>query len=178
MAFAAICLLVGVAANGLWGLDSPDRTDRVIAWIAGCWFHIECQSFLFFLLDYRPYQRVRLWAFWRKVSLYTTAFVVLDWAAGPPLFGDYWEGNFPWLLDRDTWKPGRWWPITERDLFEIIRGVVYYWWMAVLAVTLWRRLRRKWGLILILLLMPMVTMASCRFGYHLSNAVGGLGIGL
>ena len=108
--------------------------------------------------------------FWRKVSLYTTAFVVLDIPAGPPVLMELTDANFPWPLDTGSWRFDSWWPITSAQLCFVMRGVAYYWWMTVLTLTLWRRLRRRWGLILILLLMPFVTMASCRVGYYASEA--------
>lgn|GEM_PF-975117 len=176
-AFAVACMAVGVFVWS-WGQDTRDR----VSWVIAVWFHIECQSLVFGLLDLRfrgffaPFaegrrtltrllgrwlrQCVEQWAFWRKMSLYTTAFVAID-CAGPPFFYSYTSANFPWVLDPDSWRfDGVGWGEIER----ISRGIAYYWWMAVLLIALWLRLRRKWCILIILVLMPGITIASCRVG--------------
>ncbi len=105
----------------------------------------------------------RRWSFWRKVSLYTTAFVALDWAGPPILEGWTKGGNFPWVLRPDSWFHAGW--------DDIVRGVAYYWWMVVLVIILWIRLRRKWCLLVILLLMPAITMAPCRVAYEVTDLI-------
>ena len=96
----------------------------------------------------------------------TTVFVILDWFGGPPMVTWYSSANFPWPMESNTWSHSTWWPIDRRTVEFAARGIAYYWWMGVLAVVLWHRLRRKWKLLLVLVLMPLVTTASCRIGYH------------
>jgi hypothetical protein len=164
--FALVCMTLGIAGNAFLGVDRMGTGRELLAWTIGVWFHVECQSFVFLLLDLRKHSWLRQWSLWRKVSLYTTAFVALDWAAGPPMMDGYTDGgNFPWLLD-----PGSWWPLSKIDAPGLLRGVAYYWWMAVLLLTLWLRLHRKWCLLIIVVLMPGITMVSCRVGYHVADA--------
>ncbi|MFH1745450.1 MAG: hypothetical protein ABIG44_00230 [Planctomycetota bacterium] len=168
--FALGCMAIGVLGNTYLGLDQAGSSMAIVAWIIGCWFHIECQSLLFWGLDWRSTHRLRLWLFWRKVSLYTTAFVTLDWLAGPPMIEGYTQaGNFPWILDWN-WRPiSSWWPPGSNEFSDLARGVAYYWWMGVLIVTLWIRLRRKWCLLIILAAMPGITLLSCEVGYRTAD---------
>jgi len=73
--------------------------------------------------------------------------------------------NFPWLLGPDTW-----WPLRGIDDFDLLRGVIYYWWMRVLTATLWMRARRKWCVLIALALTPEITAMSHRFAYLLADA--------
>ncbi len=164
--FALACMVLGLTGNAVFGFDRFRWDEQAfVAWPIAVWFHIECQSFLFFLLDMRRRHWLRRWSFWRKLSLYTTAFVVLDWAAGPPVLESYGHGgNFPWLLRPDSWQLSNW--------RELARGAAYYWWMAVLLTALWTRMRWKWSLLIILALLPAITMASCRFAYEVTARMG------
>jgi len=168
--FAVACIALGVVGNWVWGDDEAPP----VAWVVGCWFHIECQTVLFFLADLPRRHRLRRWAFWRKVSLFTTAFVVLDWFGGPPVLSSFSDANFPWPLEGTTWSLRTWWPTGKHTAYFVVRGAAYYWWMVVLTVILLRRLRRRWVLALIIPLMPLVTIASCRVGYDANRGVANL----
>ncbi|MGD8451868.1 MAG: hypothetical protein PVJ57_08620 [Phycisphaerae bacterium] len=164
--FALVCMAVGMGGNAAASLRHFGDWHQYVAWVAGCWVHIEVQSLLFFLCNFRWRHGWRLWSFWRKVSLYTTAFVVLDWAAGPPILMDYTEAfEFPWILDEASIRQYVYWPIDEYNLPELVCGAVYYWWMIVLTVVLCVWLRRKWTVPVILVAMPGVLMISWRLGY-------------
>lgn len=154
--FAAVAIAVGFVGNFAFGPSGPYPL-----WFVGIWAHVELQSLVFWLADFRPGHALRRWSFWRKVSLYTTAFVALDWA-GPPAIEEYFRGwTFPWILDKDMWARLLGTPPQYPSLNETLCGIVFYWWMAVLTIVLWVRLRRKWMLLFILAALPGVTLASC-----------------
>lgn len=163
MAFAIVCMAVGITINSLLGFDRLAE-GWVLAWVYGVLIHNELQSLLFLLADFRAHRWVRQWAQWRKLSYYTTAFVTLDVVAGPPVFHSYTEANFAWPFDTSWWQSLA--DFSLEALWGAFRAVAYYWWMVVLTICLWIRLRRKWAILVILVLMPGVTMVSCRLGYH------------
>ncbi len=172
--FAVTCMVVGIGLNTLLGLDGPGGDWRgAVAWFTATWFHNELQSLLFLIMDFRPRDWLRQWSTWRKLSFYTTAFVVLDAVAGPPGMTGYFNGdaNFPWLLSPSTWKLGTWPGLVNLSLGELLRGVAYYWWMAVLLIALAVRLRRKWALLIILAAMPGVTIAACHVHAEIAIAL-------
>ncbi len=164
-AFAAGCVLIGLGGF-LAVFGEGDALQLLLAWPVGIWVHVECQSVLFFLLDLRWSNRLRRWLLWRKVSLYTTAFVALEWVTGPPLLNGYRDAwNFAWILDPDSWHlPRRWWPFASGDLPGLLLTVMYYWWLVVLLVVVGRHLRRKWLLPVVLVVVPVISVAACRIG--------------
>jgi hypothetical protein len=166
--FALACMVLGIGLNFFAGWDRPGQWPAAVGWFGGTWFHNEAQALLFFILDFRPRNWRRQWSTWRRLSFYTTAFVVLDAVAGPPLIHGYFDdANFPWLLNPRTWPDATWLTVTER----LLRGLAYYWWIAVLVTALTVRLRRKWALLLILVALPGVTMVSCRVGAQIAIAL-------
>ena len=167
--FAVFCIAIGVGGFLLVGRERMGAQD-VTGWVIGTWLHIELQSLVFLLADFRRGGWVRQWSVWRLVSLYTTAFVVFDVIGGPPMMEEYvGKANFPWLLSNEVWRLSTWWPVRNIDVADLARGVAYYWWMVALSLMLWTRLRRKWALLIILALMPVVTMGSCRLAYHITE---------
>ncbi len=165
--FALGCMGLAVGGHGL--LSDFDR-GALAGWVAGVWFHVECQSLLFLLLEFRAESWWRRWKMWRNVSLLTTAFVVLDIPAGPPLLGlPLTTANFPWPLDPSTWDPNKWWPLRNIDVGELLCGITYYWWMIVLTTIVWLRLRRKWVILVIVVTLPLVSAVSCELGAQLAQ---------
>ncbi len=172
--FAALAIFVGLAGNWVVALERVDDKPRAfISWCVGIWVHIELQSLVFWLADLRRGGVLRRWSLWRKVSLYTTAFVVLDWVAGPPLMSSYTESwTFPWVLDPESWARLLRTPPVYPSLADTLRGIVFYWWMTVLLVALWVRLRRKWMLLFIAAALPGVTLGSCWVGMWVHEFLG------
>ena len=175
--FAMACMAVGVMLS--LPFMRPDISMLSIGWVVGVCVHIELQSLLFLLADLRRRDWWRQWMTWRKVSLYTTGFVVLEWYCGPPMFGGYREVNIPWLLDASCWRnwdPMAPFPTLDFRLADLLRGAVYYWWLAVLIAILVIRLKRKWALLVILLALPGVSTASCWAGYQVAALVDRVGL--
>ncbi len=158
--FALMCMAVAMVPRTF-----VDTIVSPFHWAAGVWFHNEVEALLFFLLDFRRGERwtVRL-ALWRKVAFYTTAFVSLNLYAGSPgLTSSVTNANFPWVLDPSSWPPD--------DAEELVRGVVYYWWMIALGLIVWHHLRRKRVFLLILAVLPWVTLAACEVADPLGNFI-------
>jgi hypothetical protein len=174
--FAMACVAVGVGLS--WLFVSPDFVRRPLTtgWAVGVLVHIELQSLLFLLVDLRWQGRWRQWMTWRKVSLYTTAFVALEWYCGPPMLVSYGEANFHWFLDMscwESWEPAVPFPPLFVRQGELQRGAAYHWWLVVLIVILAVRLKRKWTLLVILLALPGVSAASYWAGYQVAGLFGG-----
>jgi hypothetical protein len=165
--FALVCIALGLGGNAVVGYEHLDhgKWSEYAAWAVGTWVHIEGQALVFCLADLRLQRWGRQWKLWRLLSLYTTGFVVLDWVAGPPLMSNYTESwTFPWVLDPNVWSDLLSGSPSWMGWGRALRGGVYYWWMAVLLIALWVRLRRKWMLLFILAALPGVTLGSCWVG--------------
>jgi len=153
--FGAACIAIGALGNATFGVEAVSPREAW-AWAVACWFHIECQSVLFFLLDLHRRNYLRQWMLWRNLSLYTTAFVVLDVFFGPPCAEPF--RNYPLVV-----CPGSW-DIPDDWITWLARGIVYHWWLLVLLTAVWLRLRRKWIAILIIPAMVAVTATSTYIG--------------
>ncbi len=168
--FALGCIVLGIGGNAIADDFNP---ASMVGWAVAVWFHVECQSALFVLLEFPGQAWRRRWAMWRKVSMYTTAFVVLDLPRGPPMLDMLLTtANFPWPLESEMWQLGKWWPPQQIDPAELLRGVAYYWWMIVLVTIVWVRLRRKWVLLWIVAALPWVSAVSCQVGANVAQALG------
>lgn len=159
--FALACLLVGLTAV-VWRSSAQFWLLDVLVCSGGVWLHIELQSLLFFLVDFRRVGWWHRWLLWRKISLYTTGFVALQCVTSPPVLYLWHRGNFPWLLDGHTWT---WlqsiWPDWNYLWPDVVRGVAFYWWLAVLLIIVTVHLRCRWSLLIILPAMPVILILLC-----------------